>query len=184
MPFRVLIIALCLLVQACERRSLASCSEVLEKSNLQHFEIKGRGLAFDSKNEIEWYQCSVGQQYNNIKNKCTGEAMILSWTDSAAAIEEINEKSQTRWRLPSLSELSSLTVDGCANPSVNPNVFPGILVENYWAKDKSPHPSFRCGMYTYSGATSCRLFDDLERPFLMVRDVKSLLDREPSFFEF
>ena len=172
MPLRVLMLTLCLLIQACERQPLVSCSEVLERSDQQHFQLRGRGLAFDTKNQIEWYQCSGGQRYNNTNNTCTGEAMILTWTDSVAAIEEINEKSQNSWRLPSLSELSSLKVDGCVNPSVNPNVFPGILVENYWAKDKSPHPGFRCGMYTFSGATSCRLFDNLERPFLMVRDVE------------
>ena len=170
MPLKGLILILCLLIQSCGRQPSVSCSEVIDKSDVQHFDLKGRGLALDTKNQIEWYQCSVGQRYSN--NKCTGEAMILTWTDSVAAIEEINEKSGTRWRLPSLSELSSLKVDGCANPSVNPKVFPGILVENYWAKDKSPHPGFRCGMYTFSGATSCRLFDNLERPFLMVRDVE------------
>ncbi len=170
MPVRVLILMLCFLIQACERKAPVSCSVVLDASDLQHFELKGRGLAFDTKNQIEWYQCSGGQRYN--KDKCAGEAMILTWTDAVTAIEEINEKSQTTWRLPSLGELSSLKVDGCANPSVNPNVFPGILVENYWAKDSSPHPGFRCGMYTFSGATSCRLFDNLERPFLMVRDAQ------------
>jgi hypothetical protein len=170
MPPKILILILCLLIQSCGKKPSVSCSELLGRSDLQHFELRGKGLVFDTKNQIEWYQCSVGQRYSN--NKCTGEAMILTWTDSVAAISEINEKSRTSWRLPSLGELSSLRVDGCSNPSINPNIFPGILVENYWAKDESPHPGFRCGMYTFSGATSCRLFYDLERPFLMVRDVK------------
>ena len=85
---------------------------------------------------------------------------------------EINQKSGTEWRLPSIDELASLGVKGCGNPSINVNVFPNAMVNNYWAKDESPHTGFRCGMYTFSGATSCRLFDNLERPFFMVRSPK------------
>ena len=87
-------------------------------------------------------------------------------------VQDMNEKMGGDWRLPLNSELASLRIKECGNPSINTNVFPAILVENYWAKDESPHSGFRCGMYTYSGATSCRLFDNLERPVLIVRDLR------------
>lgn len=95
----------------------------------------------------------------------------MRWELGLSTLEEMNDKAAEQWRMPTLKELSSLSVEGCGNPSVNLNVFPNILVENYWASDESPHTGFRCGMYTYSGATSCRLFDNLERPMLIVRDL-------------
>ena len=61
----------------------------------------------------------------------------------------------------------------CINPSVNVNVFPNILVENYWSSEKSPHQMsgmYRCAGYTYQGSVSCRVFGTTQLPFLIVSD--------------
>ena len=68
-----------------------------------------------------------------------GIPTIVSWTEAVAHIEEINLKSGTQWRLPTIDELASLGISGCGNPSINVNVFPNAMVENYWASNKSPH---------------------------------------------
>ena len=168
---RVFIFALVLSYLAgCERRLPPSCYEYISENDLGRFELKTGGLAYDPENRIEWFRCSVGQRM--VKEECMGIPKIVSWTEAVTHVEEVNLKSGTNWRLPSIDELGSLGISGCGNPSINVNVFPNAMVENYWASDKSPHTGFRCGMYTFSGATSCRLFDNLERPFFMVRDPK------------
>ena len=154
----------------CDRRLPPSCYDFVPVDDYGRFQLKSGGLAYDPENDIEWFRCSVGQRL--VKEECTGIPMIVSWTEAVGNVVEINKKSGTQWRLPSIDELASLGVKGCGNPSINVNTFPNAMVNNYWAKDKSPHTGFRCGMYTFSGATSCRLFDNLERPFFMVRDPK------------
>ncbi|MAI42639.1 MAG: DUF1566 domain-containing protein [Candidatus Azotimanducaceae bacterium] len=155
----------------CGRRLPPDCREVIDAADFGRFEIRDGGIAFDPDFDVEWFRCSVGERFVN--DRCVGSPMFLQWEDGVITVEEMNEKVAGRWRLPSLDELASLKVKGCGNPSVNTNVFPSILVENYWAIDKSPHYGFRCGTYTYSGATSCRLFDNLERPLLIVRDIEN-----------
>ena len=165
-----LILTLVLFASGCGRKLPPDCRSVLESGDYGRFELKGQGIAKDNDLGVEWFRCSVGQRF--LKDRCAGEPLFLRWETGKDTIKEMNEKAAESWRLPTLKELASLKVRGCGNPSVNLNVFPDILVENYWAKDKSPHIGFRCGMYTYSGATSCRLFDNLERPMLIVRDLE------------
>jgi len=164
------LLVIVVMIAGCGRRLPPDCREFLEKTDFGRFEIKDRGIALDSDLGIEWFRCSVGERFLN--DNCIGEPLLLRWENGVGMVQEINEKMGGDWRLPSRSELASLRIRECGNPSVNTNVFPAILVDNYWARDKSPHSGFRCGMYTYSGATSCRLFDNLERPILMVRDVR------------
>lgn len=165
----LLITVVCVL-SGCGRKLPPDCRDILESGDYGRFQILGsQGIARDEKLGIDWFRCSVGQRYRN--DQCVGEPLFLQWETGVVTIEEMNKKSAETWRLPSLEELVSLKLKDCVNPNVNLNVFPDVLVENYWASDKSPHKGFRCGMYTYSGATSCRLFDNLERPMLIVRDV-------------
>jgi len=155
------------LLAGCGRELPPSCRDTIMSTDTGRFQFLETGIAFDPEFGIDWYRCSVGERFLN--GRCMGNALVQRWEDSVDTLDAMNEKADSRWRLPTLEELSSLRVEDCGNPSVNINVFPSIQVENYWASDESPHYGFRCGMYTYSGATSCRLFDNLERPFLMVR---------------
>ncbi len=166
----LVLLAIVLTISGCGRRLPPDCRDIIESEDYGRFEVIGQGIARDAAFGIEWYQCSVGQRF--LRGKCVGEPLYVHWETGVSTVEEMNEKVGGRWRLPTLKELASLRVEGCGNPSINLNVFPNILVENYWASDNSPHYGFRCGMYTYSGATSCRLFDNLERPLLIVRDLE------------
>ena len=163
------LLAIVVAISGCGRRLPPDCREFLESEDYGRFEIMGNGIARDTGFGIDWFRCSVGQRF--LRDKCVGEPLYTHWESGVSTVSEMNEKAAEHWRLPTLKELASLRIEGCGNPSVNLNVFPGILVENYWAIDESPHFGFRCGMYTFSGATSCRLFDNLERPLLIVRDL-------------
>ena len=162
-----LLVAL-LFVSSCERGQPTPCADVVASNDVGQFELALGGLARDRENRLEWYRCSLGQRFNG--SECVGEAQYEKWEETIVIIDEVNEKSGTNWRMPALKELRTLVIEDCGNPAINPNIFPGILVENYWAADKSSGSGFRCGMYTYLGATSCRLFNNLERPSLIVRD--------------
>ena len=155
-------------LSSCERGQPQNCSKLIEPGYFGSFEMVLGGIARDKGNRKEWYRCSLGQRFNG--SVCVGKPQLKTVEQTLVIIDEMNQKSGTNWRLPSLKELRTLVVEGCGNPAVNPNIFPGILVENYWASDESSASGFRCGMYTYLGATSCRLFNNLERPSLIIRD--------------
>ena len=162
------LLVMVIVISGCGRRLPPDCRDYLDSEDYGRFEVKEQGIARDTEYGIEWFRCSVGERF--LRGKCVGDPLYMRWESGVSMVEEMNEKVAEHWRLPTLKELASLRIEGCHNPSVNLNVFPEILVENYWAIDESPHFGFRCGMYTFSGATSCRLFDNLERPLLIVRD--------------
>ena len=162
------LLVIVIVISGCGRRLPPDCRDYLDSEDYGRFEVKDQGIARDTENGSEWFRCSVGERF--LRGKCVGDPLYMRWESGVSMVEEMNEKVGEHWRLPTLKELASLRIEGCHNPSVNLNVFPEILVENYWAIDESPHFGFRCGMYTFSGATSCRLFDNLERPLLIVRD--------------
>ena len=166
----VCLIVILTTLAGCGRRLPPDCREVIDEADFGRFEIREGGVAYDPDFSIEWFRCSIGERFVN--GRCLGNPLFLYWEDGVATVAAMNEKVAGTWRLPSLKELASLKVKECGNPSINTNVFPNIQIDNYWANDKSPHHGFRCGTYTYSGATSCRLFDTLERPLLIVRDVE------------
>ena len=155
-------------VTACSRSPLPLCSEFFVDGDLGRFEDLGGGRVLDRDAGLEWFRCSVGQSYR--AGQCRNKPYILRWTEAKLMVEEVSEKSGTAWRLPTISEMSSLTEKQCRRPSLNPTAFPGVLIENYWTLDDSPYRGYRCGVYTFNAGRSCRLFDSLELPFLMVRD--------------
>lgn len=163
------LVFLCL-VTACSRSPLPLCSEFFVEGDLGRFEDLGGGRLLDREADLEWFRCSVGQTYR--EGQCKNEPYVLQWTEAKLMVEEVSEKSGIPWRLPTIAEMLTLAEKQCRRPSLNPTAFPGVLIENYWASDESPYRGYRCGVYTFNAAKSCRLFDSLELPFLMVRSVE------------
>ena len=166
-------IFLCLLsLGACSGgRVVEQCRDYIEKGDFGRFEIREKGMAYDPVTNLYWSRCSVGQKLN--RDQCVGQAVAAPIDDAYEYVDEISEKSSRKWRIPNNEELSSIMEKECINPAVNPNVFPNILVENYWTSEKSPHQMsgmFRCAGYTYQGAVSCRVFGTTLLPFLIVSD--------------
>ena len=152
-------------------RVVEQCGDYIEKGDIGRFEITEKGVAYDPNTNLYWSRCSVGQKLN--REQCVGKAVAAPIDDAYGYVDEISEKSSRKWRIPNNAELSSIMEKKCINPAVNPNVFPNILVENYWTSEKSPHQMsgmFRCAGYTYQGAVSCRVFGTTQLPFLIVSD--------------
>ena len=152
-------------------RVVEQCGDYFEEGDFGRFKIQDRGMAYDPVTKLYWSRCSVGQKLN--REQCVGEAVRASIEDAYGYVDEISEKSSIEWRIPNNQELSSIMEKECINPSVNTNVFPNVLVENYWTSEKSPHQMsgmFRCAGYTYQGSVSCRVFGTTQLPFLIVSD--------------
>ena len=160
-----------LLISCSGGRVVEQCGDHFSKGDFGRFEIKESGMAFDPETNLYWSRCSVGQKLN--RDQCVGKAVLATFEDAYGYVEEISEKSSREWRIPNNEELRSIMQDNCINPAVNPNVFPNILVENYWSSEKSPHQMsgmYRCAGYTYQGYVSCRVFGTTQLPFLIVSD--------------
>ena len=164
-------LTLILLAGCYDGRVVEKCADYFDSGDMGRFEIKDRELAYDPSTRLYWSRCSVGQKLN--QDNCVGKAVTASLPEAFAYVEEISQKSSRKWRMPTNDELSSIMETRCINPAVNTNVFPDILVDNYWTSEKSPHQMsgmFRCAGYTYQGSVSCRVYSTDELPFLIVSD--------------
>ena len=87
-------------VVGCERGQPTPCVDVVASNDIGQFELALGGLARDRENKLEWYRCSLGQRFNG--SECVGEAQYEKWEDTIVIIDEVNEKSGTNWRMPTL----------------------------------------------------------------------------------
>ena len=147
------------------------CSDYFEGRDKAGFTTDESGLAKFEKNGVIWYRCAAGQRYSNFR--CKGEPLRLSWDEANEYATEFSQKSGKAWRLPSKQELKSIMEEKCINPSVNPTVFPGLEVDNFWTSSGSLNSDlFRCSVYTYRGDLFCRQPRVTELPFLLVGGAK------------
>jgi hypothetical protein len=167
--FFVLLAALGLVAGSDFSRVEISCNEHLASAGLGHFKDMERGVIRDSKTNLDWFRCPVGQRH--IPRGCSGEPLLLSLAETENYISEMAEKAGAKWRLPNYSEFATITRNDCLNPALNPNAFPNILIENFWTKGVGVNSRKACVVFTLNGARSCRVIDrDTPRPFLMVKD--------------
>ncbi len=90
------------------------------------FEAVG-GLVHDSKTDLTWQRCTVGQRWINEGNRCEGPPVRLTF-DDAKRLE------RDGWRIPTLDELLSLVVTG-RTPTIDEQAFPDTPPVYYWATD-------------------------------------------------
>ena len=144
------------------------CSELLEQQGFpQHLQADGKGSVLDTETGLRWYRCSAGQRFSN--GQCIGDPIKLSQLDAKAYAQEFSARANQDWRLPSVSEMRTLRISGCLNPAINTEVFPGILIDNYWTGSTNvSNPGMGCTMYTFNGNAHCREVLTQPRPFLLV----------------
>lgn len=168
--FRIPALTLGLLVMAgCDRYvNTPQCSEMLRDTPFpEHMAADSIGSVLDKETGLRWYRCSAGQRYS--KGQCIGDVIQLSQADAIAWAKEFSARANQDWRLPTVSEMKSLTVSGCLNPILHTAVFPGVLIENYWTSSVSPTmPGLGCIFYTFNGNSHCRHAKSETKPFLLV----------------
>jgi len=160
-----------LLISGCDRVMFTpSCSAIGPLDYGSRFSILRNGVISDSTTGLSWYRCPFGTSYNGL-NACLGAPSLLSISDAELSVQETASKSGVSWRLPTMNEYKSILREDCENPALDPSLFPGALVENHWASDNlSKGSSLQCAVYTYQGASSCRLDRENLFPFLIVTD--------------
>ena len=144
-----------------------SCLEHIPSGDTGRFIDQGNGVVLDPQTQLEWYRCAVGQRYTELG--CAGSPLLMTWAEIDGYLTEISEKAGENWRLPKASEFMALAESSCINPALNPNVFPNVAIDNHWVVGEGIKEGEPCGVYTYKGTRSCRLFSENYRPFFMVK---------------
>ncbi|MFT5351108.1 MAG: hypothetical protein ACI9MF_001929 [Gammaproteobacteria bacterium] len=173
---RCLLVLCCLVVVGCDRYSQKPlCSTIIDDKDLGTFAYGPIGTAFDWKTSTIWYRCPGGSYFS--QGTCSGDRLKLSWLDAVAYATELSEISGLEWRLATLPEIRSIISPDCVGPAVNRNVFPTLKSANTWTSSESSMQSdaFRCAIYTYNGAFSCRQLKRIAMPFLLVHDSSDML---------
>jgi hypothetical protein len=144
------------------------CSDLLRDTPFPaHMQTDTKGSVLDKESGLRWYRCSAGQRFSN--GQCVGDALQLSQAEAMAYAEEFSRRANQAWRVPSVSDMQTLSLSGCLNPILHTEVFPGILVENYWTSSASATmPGMGCIFYTFNGNSHCRHARSETKPFLLV----------------
>ncbi|EOX1813916.1 DUF1566 domain-containing protein [Vibrio cholerae] len=80
----------------------------------------GNGTITDSKTNLTWMRCSLGQQWTG--NTCAGVAGGTKWDDALKTAMTFSYAGHSDWRVPTVDELDTLVQ--CSegrSPSVRPN---------------------------------------------------------------
>jgi hypothetical protein len=156
------------LVGGCDfSRVDVSCLEHIQSGDTGRFIDQGNGIVLDPQTQVQWYRCAVGQRFT--EQGCTGSPLLMTWAEIDGYLSEVSEKAGEKWRLPKASEFMALAETRCINPALNPNVFPNVAIDNHWVVGEGIKAGEPCGVYTYKGTRSCRLFSENYRPFFMVK---------------
>ena len=111
-----------------------TCRDKLEESTpTSRFIFNDNGTVTDKETKITWMRCAMGQKWDG-KN-CAGKAKAYSWQEARDAVAELNSDTfgePTKWRLPYVPELASITERKCFEPRVNLDVFPATPSKLFW----------------------------------------------------
>ena len=158
------------LIGCSDQRNVPDCSDVYKTRIDKHnFEVYDNGTALHRPTGLVVTQCAAGQRMVNFK--CQGTALRYTWDEAMDFATEVREKTGEAWRLPERDEMPKILETKCINPAVNPFVFPGLEVANFWTASKGLHQDiFRCSVYTYQGRVFCRQARNIAQPFLLVKN--------------
>ena len=153
---------------ACDRYvESTACADATQAGATGDFVVSDDGVAQNRITGTRWFRCSAGQRY--VGGVCRGQALEVSLDEALAYVEEFSDASGRRWRLPTLAEMDTLAAPKCENPYLNRNVFPDVLIANYWASnDAKKNFPLGCVTYTYNGNQHCRQHREEPGPFFLV----------------
>lgn len=158
------------ILSGCDFRSPQDCSAVYQDRPdlLSNFSIGQNGLANRAGSSLSWARCPAGMQLSSLQD-CSGSPLFLNFDQAQIYAIEISEKSAQNIRLPTRSEMKSITESNCINPSLNPNVFPASAVDKFWTSEQNMlRSNLACNVYTYQGRSTCNESKSIERPFMLV----------------
>ncbi|MCE8004729.1 DUF1566 domain-containing protein [Billgrantia ethanolica] len=92
------------------------------------------GWVVDSKQQLVWMRCSLGQEYR--EGRCLGEAERFNWSEAQARIDTL-ASAECPWRLPRFHELRGLMqpsneATGSVPMAIDLEYFPDTPQGWYW----------------------------------------------------
>lgn len=105
------------------------CSQtIMATAPASFFKIQANGTILDKRNKLIWMRCSVGQVWEEDKQRCSGKARLMNWNSAQKMAKQLGHS----WRLPSIKELSLLVESRCESPSINLRLFPNTPAGHFW----------------------------------------------------
>jgi len=94
----------------------------------------GDGTLTDTKVNMMWMRCSLGQNWTG--TSCAGTPSAYTWQSAQDAAKELDEKGgfagHADWRVPHIPELAMITERQCESPRINLKQFPNTPSVFYW----------------------------------------------------
>ncbi|MGL0931105.1 DUF1566 domain-containing protein [Vibrio vulnificus] len=135
----------------------------------------GNGTITDSKTNLTWMRCSLGQQWTG--TTCAGVAMEMNWNDALRTAMSFSYAGHSDWRVPTVDELDTLVycskgrkpsarpngklvsdTDGLClgeyyqRPTINIRAFPNMPANSYWSSSpNADYSSNAWGVYFGNG---------------------------------
>lgn len=128
------------------------------------FRDNGDGTVTDTKTNLVWMRCSLGQQW--IGTTCKSVAVEVNWNDALSAAMSHSFAGHSDWRVPTIDELETLVqcpvgrkplarpgghfvrdTDGAChgrqfnNPKINIDAFPSTPASSFWSSSPSVYGS-------------------------------------------
>ena len=91
----------------------------------------------DLKTGLIWQRCSLGQTWSG--TSCTGKTTEYEWKAALQAAKKMG----SGWRMPNVTELSSLLELACYFPAINEDFFPDTIHGMFWSSSPSAYRSSR-----------------------------------------
>lgn len=93
------------------------------------------GTITDIENALMWHKCSVGQTFDEESNDCLGEPTIFdTWASALVYADENRTYGEfDNWRMPNITQLSSLVERACFDPAISLAYFRSTPSAVYWS---------------------------------------------------
>lgn len=102
-------------------------ANIVSSSPSSRFHDNRDGSVTDKDTGLRWSRCSLGQTWE--RDHCMGEARALPFATASLLAEK-------GWRLPSVSEITSLVELRCYSPAINTEIFPTPASGIYWTNTR------------------------------------------------
>ena len=95
------------------------------------FSANGDGTVTDTRSGLMWMRCAVGQHWQG--GLCQGEAELRPYAFFRRLVTQWHYAGHADWRIPSVTELDTITELSCQDPAINPVLFPNSTSDSYWS---------------------------------------------------
>ncbi len=104
------------------------------------FTDNGDGTVTDTRTQVMWMRCSLGQHWTG--STCEGAPAAMPWQAAQDAAVAQNKRGgyakHDDWRVPRIPQLANIAEVQCANPRTNLTVFPTTPAAAYWTASTRP----------------------------------------------